>query len=278
MVSTTAPHAPHAPGGGALRDRLRAVVADRLSADYADHPDTDGLLRSALSQLDPARTADQSVRWYGRRWAAQPHWHPDTRRRVQTLAHELDPSGQAEAVMITRADVFTRREDPVQMFLAAMAWGYGPTGYGCWRTAAIINPDGRNEESRVRAAMKAYHQAWADTGPQALAAAWTHGPGKIAGLGPAFASKIAYFALYDQDSDTPAGPLIADLNTAWALWALAGIWDSRHDPACYRDYIQWCQRWAHELNRRSDDIERVLFVLGPTVRRLYRQLPETPSG
>lgn len=93
---------------------------------------------------------------------------------------------------ITRRAVFERRDDPVDLFLAAMAWGFGPRGYGWWRTANIVNPDGRDGEAAVAAAVAAYRDAWQrKNGAEELARAWTRGRGKITGLGPAFASKVA---------------------------------------------------------------------------------------
>ena len=50
-----------------------------------------------------------------------------------------------------------------------------------------------------------------------------------------------------------------DINTAWALWALNGTWDSRSDPGKYTHYVDWSERMAHKLSCRSDDIERALF-------------------
>jgi Putative 8-oxoguanine DNA glycosylase OGG-like protein len=68
------------------------------------------------------------------------------------------------------------------------------------------------------------------------------------------------------------GPLIADTNTAWSLWALHGTWDSRNDGAQYSAYVAWSERLARLLGCRSDDVERALFALGPDVRRSWRRL------
>jgi len=99
----------------------------------------------------------------------------------------------------------------------------------------MVNPNGNNGEASVESAVTAYRDAWHQGGAAALARAWTSGLGKIGGLGPASASKIAYFALYEREAKR--GPLIADLNTAWAAWALGGIRDSRYDAEKYADYV-----------------------------------------
>lgn len=250
---------------------LRRVVRDRLLPSSAeDDRDTRAILETALTQCLPVNTEEQPITWSGRRWLSSQEWHPTTRTRIAELCDQLGSSKSAGELVITRRDVFDRRDSAVDLFLGAMAWGFGTTGYGCWRTAAMVNPGGRDQEQRVADAVDAYRAAWSTGGAEAVARAWANGKGKIRGLGSAFASKLAYFAVYDRTVGN--GPLIADLNTAWSVWALGGIWDSRYEPRKYLEYVQWCERWAQALGRRSDDIERVLFNLGPAVRRHYREL------
>jgi hypothetical protein len=246
---------------------------DRLRPSSAgDDRDTRAILKQALTQCRPVNTEEQPIAWSGRRWLASQDWHSTTKARIAALCDQLDLSKSAEELVITRRDVFDRRGDAVDLFIAAMAWGFGMTGYGGWRTAAMVNPEGREQEQQVADAVDAYRAAWSTGGAEAVARAWSNGRGKIRGLGPAFASKLAYFAIYDRTAGV--GPLIADLNTTWSVWALGGIWDSRYEPGKYLQYVQWCERWAQALGRRSDDIERVLFNLGPAVRRDYRELKE----
>lgn len=252
-------------------ESLRRVVSDRLlPGSMGEDRDTRAILKTALTQCLPVNTEEQPITWSGRRWLASQEWHPTTRTHIAELCDQLGSSKSAEVLVITRRDVFDRRGSAVDLFIAAMAWGFGTTGYGGWRTAAMVNPEGRDQEQRVADAVDAYRAAWSTGGAEAVARAWANGTGKIRGMGPAFASKLAYFAIYDRTAGN--GPLIADLNTAWSVWALGGIWDSRYQPGKYLQYVQWCERWAHALGRRSDDIERVLFNLGPAVRRHYREL------
>ncbi|WP_131811357.1 hypothetical protein [Mycolicibacterium monacense] len=245
------------------------MVADRRDGFTGEHPHTKAVLEAALKNLDPAETVQQPIHWYGRRWAAKPAWHPEFKKRIYALADTLDYAGQAEKLVIRRSGVFARRDDPVDLFLAAMAWGFGTTGYGWWRTAQVVNPAGHDAAKKVRDAVAAYRTAWTEGEAEALARAWTRGVSRIPGLGPAFATKVAYFALYDLDAGT--GPLIADLNTAWSLWALDGTWDSRYDDREYANYVEWCGAWGRKFGRRSDDVERALFSFGRTVRRLWRR-------
>ena len=218
-------------------DVLRTVVADRRQNIQGDRKRTRVVLKAALEELRPRETDLQSLSWFGRRWAANPVWCPRTADRLRELADKIDRSGMGDELTIRRCDVFDCREDPVDFFLAAMAWGFGTTGYGWSRSAKMINPGLRNEEATVAAAVESYRSAWAEGGAEAVAQSWGRGTGRIPGLGPAFASKVAYFALYDRDEQS--GPLIADLNTAWSVWALSGIWDSRYDSAKYAEYVEW---------------------------------------
>jgi len=249
------------------QDLIRGVVTDRRMGRHKgqDHPLVPDLLVAELKRLKPRDTIEQRILWYGRRWAAKEYWHRATRKRLKALADSLGPPNGHGRLFITRSQVFARR-DPVDLFLAAMAWGYGTNGYGPWRTAQIVNPEGRNREASIRGMVDASRRAWDPDKPEALLRAWESGAGKIRGLGPAFASKVAYFALYAPDKGT--GPLIVDRNTTWSVWALGDIWDSRYSSAKYGAYVRWCERWAVKLGRHSHDVERALFSLGPEVRDL----------
>ncbi len=260
-----------------MDDLLRSLVRERAeSKSLEEHPDVATILAEALDCVVPRRTDDQAVGWYGRRWVNSGSWHPRIKRRLESLCQQLDSSGRWEELTISRQDVFDRRDDAVDLFLVTMAWGFGTTGYGCWRTAAMICPDGEDRSARIAAAVDAYREAWSFDGAVAVARAWANGEGKVPGLGPAFASKLAYFAIYDRLAG--AGALIADLNTAWSAWALCGIWDSRYDPVQYSKYVQWCTNRAQAAGRRSDDIERVLFGLGPEIRRQYSEWKAEQRG
>lgn len=66
-------------------------------------------------------------------------WSPEAHRLLGRLASSLPTADRPGVRMISRADVFERRErDPLELFLAAMAWGHGSNGYGWSRTAAIL--------------------------------------------------------------------------------------------------------------------------------------------
>ncbi len=71
-------------------------------------------------------------------------------------------------------------------------------------------------EARVRRAVQDLRQTATEHGYAGAWHAWSrNGIAKVPGLDTAFASKLAYFGCFDRTARR--GPLIADLNTAWAL-------------------------------------------------------------
>jgi hypothetical protein len=151
----------------------------------------------------------------------------------------------------------------------------GSDGVGLRGSRLRMAPHGRHHRRRRRGCggrcgEPASGGRWGRRSPGAWRAWSRGGTAELRGLGAAFASKVAYFACYDRAGGT--GPLIADQNTAWALWALAGIWDSRARQTTYGRYIETAGRWAGELGCRSDDIERALFTMGPHIRGTWQRL------
>jgi hypothetical protein len=251
-------------------------------------------LELVASKIDGRGTGtdDQRVPWAADAWLAQEVWHPEAwcslesrptddradgsgvwssaaHHALTRLASSLQPADQP-GTTISRDDVFKRREgDPLELFLAVMAWGYGDRGYGWRRTADILAAAQRSGgASRLAEAVQRLRDAGAGD-REALFHAWSRGgAAKLYGLGPAFASKVAYFVSYDRQNGS--GPLIVDNNTGWSIWALAGIAHSPSSAASYARYVELAERWSGHLRCRSDDVERALFELGPKMRDAYR--------
>jgi hypothetical protein len=150
-----------------------------------------------------------------------------------------------------------------------MAWGFGDRGYGCRRTADVVRDAGGEE--RVSTAIDALRTAYRRDGALDVWQAWSgRGPAKLRGVGTAFASKLAYFACFDAELE--AGPLVADDNTAWGIWALADLSDSLRNADRYQRYVGWAEARARDLGCQPDDIERALFTIGPNVKQIWRRL------
>jgi hypothetical protein len=120
---------------------------------------------------------------------------------VDVLAGGLERQG--DRAWITREHVFSFVDDPVESFVAAMAWGFGLNGYGWYRTLAMFGPDGSRRVPALVIALRSVAGS-----PDETWAVLTGRPG-LRGLGPAFGTKLAYFTGYDRLAPG-RGPLIAD--------------------------------------------------------------------
>lgn len=247
-----------------LEEVLRSRARDKKLNDHSVRR----ILGTTIKGFSQS-TDDHAVWWNGARWCESRVWSPRVLRRLRAFLDSLDDSSHEDGWrLVSRAYVFATAGDSVDLFLAAMAWGFGDRGYGWRRTANIIASAG---EKGVAASVASMRSAFDAGGPAAVWTAWSNGgPAKLTGVGTAFASKLAYFACFDRASGR--GPLIADANTAWSLWALAGFWDSRNAAAIYRDYVSWSEQWATDLRCRPDDIERALFTMGPAIQQAWRRL------
>lgn len=189
-------------------------------------------------------------------------WNPDAWRtaKLELFHQEIEAVAMRCAVQestgrrsITRGDVIriAGDGDAVRTFLASMIWGFGPTGYGASRTGDIVrdNPDlVAKLEGQIAAAPNGPEAAWD-------AIERDH---KIRGLGPAFGTKLAYFAALAADPPRPV-PLIADLNTSWAMYALVGLRRSVKWRDSYLAYVEIAHRWAAENSWSADEIEWAAF-------------------
>ncbi|MDA8322656.1 MAG: hypothetical protein M0030_23010 [Actinomycetota bacterium] len=230
-------------------------------------------------------TDDHGVCWSAGNWARGLMSASSAEARnlaalVEQLSSELPDgcAGHPEWHLITRSDVFARNDDPLRLFLATMAWGYGNRGLGWPRVRDIASADS------FAARIDRFVKSVASVPPDAPAAAWTavaDNAGRPHKVHMAFGSKLAYFAAYDRTRQR--GPLIADIWAAWGFWTFWGsddrwersaLWDIRTDCGLYVQYVAEAETWAAEHGHRSDDIERALFTAGPHAKRCWDKLHE----
>jgi hypothetical protein len=255
--------------------QLITVVDEIVRGNRGGDAAISGVLRREI-ECFRNKTRDQAVWWNSAAWCDGVGRDTQAGERLGELAAWLDrprhPAG-AEWRLISRNDVFERgKVSDLDLFLATMVWGFGDRGYGWDRTGKILRAatDRYGDISRV---LEGLRDAWQTGSAFAIASAWSRtGGAKVHGLDTAFASKLAYFACYDVQKGS--GPLIADNNTAWAVFVLGGIEGSTKTSQGYREYVQWSAQRAEELGCRSDEVERALFVLGPDVKQIYRRLEE----
>lgn len=157
---------------------------------------------------------------------------------------------------ISRQDVLSLSSSIEDVFIGSMIFGYGPVGYGASRVGRVIR-----ENHDLVDRLNHQYEAAAE-GPESSWNSHTK-QHRARYLGPAFATKFAYFAARHQEVKGNV-PLIADLNTSWAMWWLAGIPRSVEQHDSYMEYVNLAHAWGDELSGDygADEIERAIFKLG----------------
>lgn len=147
-------------------------------------------------------------------------------------------------------------------FLAALVWGFGPTGYGASRAAKILTASSADTAANIWATA-------AERGAQAgFSSLWNRGRSRIKGLGTAFGTKILYFAATEATPGPP--PLILDQFVYKGAQALVDenvIEDGSRvpDPRKYLtgdEYADYCAWAVEQAPGSSDAVEYVLFQRG----------------
>lgn len=208
------------------------------------------------------------VDWWNRRLRAH-----GLNQRVQVFDH-------GDAACLTRGDLFQlgsqacgpeASEDQVLTFLwHVLAWGTDQSQRGnLKRIQAFMGEADRRQHTHLLA--EALTLAREGDAPSAYRALIRRGGGRVSGLGPAFFTKLLYFA----SEDCPGTRcLILDARVAGAL-AQAGWeslpWSPRNGYSynwytdTYASYCALLQRWANEESDAHsgrvwpDEIERSLF-------------------
>lgn len=140
-------------------------------------------------------TEHQPVRWRHAAW--QNHWQAHRLPR----SHMLDELKEEYAAYdtIRRSFVFTYRDrDPVEFFIAVMAWGLGPDSRGPAKVGTILTVPG------AAATIKAVVDSVRQDGAAAGYMTYYSGP-RLPQLNIAFITRLLYFAGY-QEPHRPRPP------------------------------------------------------------------------
>jgi hypothetical protein len=173
----------------------------------------------------------------------------------QWLADVPNPISRDDAPRMA-ADA-TVPDGAVRAFLASMIWGYGPVGYGRWRTKRVLDS---NEQAAERLA---------DVARAVAAGGGSDGFRNIASkplkhLGVAFGTKYLYFLSLTQPVTDGIGsaiaPVLDDVVRRW-MATDAGVRLRVHywNPEDYERFLNLLDRWGADLHLRRDEVEELIF-------------------
>ncbi|MEU7907062.1 hypothetical protein [Actinoplanes sp. NPDC049118] len=200
-------------------------------------------LREAFLRWDSGgRQGQEAMRWNRSTWQVT---IPEHRELLASLPDRLDRTTVAE----WGAGAADGEAQAEQAFIAAMAWGYGPAGYGAFRAARVL----RENPQAPGVLREAAQVVRRDGGATAFAWLREH---RLRYLGVAFATKYLYFC---------NGP---DAPPALILDRLVQRWLRRHADyqvrldwrvGDYDRYLGMTYAWASELRVTPDDAEYLMF-------------------
>lgn len=211
---------------------------------------------SKASIPDALNTAVQ--RWRERGEPSQPpsRWSRESWLRhfpqhhsfISALPERIDrPEATRHAVHATTTDGAERA------FLVAMIWGYGPVGYGPWRTARVLAENPRAAERLAGVARAAQEHGGV--------AAFRDLAGKrLRYLGVAFGTKYLRFVTAAIPSEHASTPILDAVVRRW-LVTHAGVYLNIDEwrPSVYERYVALLTSWSAELALTADTVEELIF-------------------
>lgn len=208
-------------------------------------------------------TKVEQMRKIGDVMSHQVDWNPESWKTesLQLFQHQISMFAtkcrqENGKHSISRQDVLSLSSSVEDVFIGSMIFGYGPIPLGPTRVGRVISENTDligNLHRQYAAAANGASQSW-----------MSHTDvDRVTYLGPAFATKFAYFAARKQEADGVI-PLIADVNTSWAMWWLAEVTRSVKQHDSYMEYVYLAHAWGDELSGDygADEIERAIFKLG----------------
>ena len=224
-------------------------------------------LSAALAVLGPPEAAvstdtvwGQTEIFYRERW---------TKRWPEGLPLPWFLERKEPALSVSRQRLFElgesveTEEDAVSFYVAVCSWG---SGTGALQTSRSVRP--LHEPGAPGKLLEGLRFASTGSAVEGYAMFDRSGPAKINWLGPAFFTKLLYFAAGRPTAADTRHPLILDRRVAAALrWSRDNGWS----PAEYSGYLDLVEalheRWRPDLP--TDVIEYTLFRAGRT--------PDAPS-
>ncbi|MEQ3553909.1 hypothetical protein WIS52_25830 [Pseudonocardia nematodicida] len=210
-------------------------------------PEVPAALRQTHARWEEnGRPPQEPMRWNLATWSK---WMDTDLLPSQTLS--IDRAG-ATSVAASAVD---GEDAALRAFVTAMIWGYGPIGYGGWRTQRVLNLAGH----RAGALFREVAEVAAEKGPRDAYAAMAQAP--LTYLGEAFGTKYIYFctaAVRDRHRDRTA-PVLDNVVRHWFARhtgiRMSGAWSTRE----YFGYLDCLESWGDELGVPSDTVEELIF-------------------
>lgn len=219
----------------------------------ADEPtDVPAALRTAFDAWDGAgRSAQPSARWSRLSWRSM---FPEHAEWLETV-----PNPIARGEVTALAAGATTPEGALRAFIASMIWGYGPVGYGAWRTKRVLESNDDAGE-RLMEVAQVVHDRDGFAGFRDLA----DRPLKY--LGVAFGTKYLYFlslssaAKRGEADGTSLAPVLDDVVRRWIL-ANSGARVRIHswNTGDYATYLALLDQWGAQLALPRGDVEELIF-------------------
>lgn len=210
-------------------------------------------LNSELPLVDDQVVGRQAVGWRPDAWID--HWERNSLPRREVL--DLITAEFFDHGTIRR-DFIQDLDDPMALFIASMAWGYGDDGRGPYRAGRMLQtPRGAvGAETAITDIVDTTRRRGASAGFGSL---FNAGRTRVFGLGIAFGTKLLHFAGYREHPDAP--PLVLDVNVwrgSMELKSRPPVPDPRRytTSAAYESYCRWAAQAGIGSARA---VEYVLF-------------------
>ncbi len=205
----------------------------------------------------------QRISWSPDRWDDVSDVSGDARTAIRKL-RAINPNS------IARADVraVCAAEGPVAGFVAAMIWGFGPTGYGPHRLHQMLTAK-RGHTGPDEVIVDIMEVAARQGAGKGFSALWASGRTRVLGLGTAFGTKALHFATNESTPGAP--PAVLDMFVFQGARKLeAGGWGENPVPDPdkyltgdrYGAYCDWLAAVAEKEGVDSATVEFGLFQLG----------------